>query len=365
MANNPEQPQLSGRMRFAAFLIAALFVTGVVVYKMLGGPDASWLDAVYMTANVLTTAGFREAVDVSHNPTLMMFTVALLVFGAGTVVYAISIFTAFVIEGDLTQNFRRRRMKRMIGEMNGHFIVCGAGATGMAVIRELVKTERPVAVIEVEPARVQKLEADLPNVPILQADFTDDQVLMQAGVARAMGIVISTTIDKDSLVTTMTARHLNPKIRIIARAANDHSMSRLRQAGADGVVSPAMIGGMRMASELVRPNVVSFLDTMLRDTDRNLRIEEVAVPADSPIIGRTLGEVNLHAQADCVLLAMKKPDGGYRYNPPDLQRVVEGLVLIVMGDPNSMRALRTFCATGVATSRPSLETPVRSSVAIT
>jgi len=269
-----------------------------------------------------------------------------------------------VIEGDLTQNFRRRRMKRMIGEMSGHFIVCGAGATGMAVIRELVKTERPVAVIEVEPTRVQKLEADLPNVPILQADFTDDQVLMQAGLTRAIGLVISTTIDKDSLVTTMTARHLNPKIRIIARAANDHSMSRLRQAGADGVVSPAMIGGMRMASELIRPNVVSFLDTMLRDTDRNLRIEEVAVPAGSPLIGRTLGEVNLHAQADCVLLAMKRPDGGYRYNPPDMQKVIEGLVLIVMGDPNSVRAIRTFCSTGVATSRPSLETPARSSVAI-
>src|SRR5579859_1367390 len=189
-------------MRFAAALITGLFVTGVLVYKWLGGPEASWLDAVYMTANVLTTAGFREAVDISHNPTGMWFTVVLLVFGAGAVVYAISIFTAFVIEGDLTQNFRRRRMKRMIGDMNGHFIVCGAGATGMAVIRELVKTDRPVAVIEVEPQRVQRMEADHPAVPILQADFTDDQVLIQAGVTRATGIVISTTIDKDSLVTT-------------------------------------------------------------------------------------------------------------------------------------------------------------------
>src|SRR5439155_25244445 len=195
---------------------------------------------------------------------------------------------------------------------------------------------RPVAVIEVELERVKRLEEDHPEVPIIQGDFTDDQVLQEAGIARAAGIVICTTIDKDSLVTTVTARQLNPRIRIIARAANERSIARLRQAGADGVVSPAMIGGMRMASELVRPNVVSFLDVMLRDTDRNLRIEEVIIPAGSPLVGLTLGQVDAHTRANCLLMACKHgPTGKYVYNPSDAHVVGAEMVLIVLGDPNA------------------------------
>jgi voltage-gated potassium channel len=175
-------------------------------------------------------------------------------------------------------------------------------------------------------------------------------VLAQAGVARAEGIVICTTIDKDALVTTVTARQLNPTIRIIARAANERSMARLKQAGADGVVSPAMIGGMRMASELVRPTVVSFLDTMLRDTDRNLRIEEVIVPNDSPVIGRTLGDLHAHERTNCLLLATKDlATGAYSYNPPDGHRIAGGTVLIVMGDPTGVRALRAACGASTLT----------------
>lgn len=358
MAPKPSHdlPELGSRLRFAALLIVVLFAVGVVGYKVIGGHEHTWMQAVYMTANVLTTAGFREAIDVSNNNTGMLFTVVLLFFGAGTVVYAISIFTAFVIEGDLTQGFRRRRMRRAISDMSGHYIIGGAGATGFAVISELVKTQRPVVVIEIEPGRVARLEENFPNVPVLRGDFTDDQVLVQAGVARAEGIVICTTIDKDSLVATITARQLNPAIRIIARGANERSLERLRQAGADGVVSPAMIGGMRMASELVRPSVVNFLDMMLRDTDRNLRIEEVVVPAGSPVVGTTLGELHAHERANCLLLAIKDGGtGGYSYNPPDSHRITAGLVLIVMGDPAGVRTLRECC--GAAAGVP---TPARS-----
>ncbi len=343
----PELSPLGKRLRFAGLLIGSLFAIGVFGYKWLGGPQHTWMQAVYMTANVLTTTGFREAIDIADNPTAMLFTVVMLFIGAGSVVYAISIITAFVIEGDLTQGFRRHRMRRAVKEMSGHYIVCGAGATGYAVIAELVKTQRAVVALEVEPARVSRVEHDFPDVPVLQADFTDDQVLLQAGVNRAEGIVICTTIDKDSLVTTVTARQLNPAIRIIARAANERSMVRLRQAGADGVVSPALIGGMRMASELIRPSVVSFLDMMLRDTDRNLRIEEVVVPDNSPVVGMTLLQLNTHDRANCLLLAIKDPlTGDYRYNPPDSHRIVPGLVLIVMGDPAGVNVLRTTC--GVA-----------------
>jgi voltage-gated potassium channel len=326
---------------------------GVVGYRIIGGADSGWDDAIYMTANVITTAGFREAIDISHSAGAKLFTVALLIFGAGTVVYSTSIITAFVVEGDLTQGFRRRRMRRAIQEMKDHYIVCGVGATGAAVLRELVKTQRPVVIIEANDERTRRIEEEFPDVPIMVADFTDDQVLLQAGVTRAAGLVICTTIDKDSLVTTITARQLNPGLRIIARAANERSIARIRQAGADGVVAPAMIGGMRMASELIRPSVVTFLDMMLRDTDRNLRLEEVPIGSASTFIGRTLGELDTHVRANCLLLAVKRADTGeYLYNPPDDTRVTAGMLLIVMGDPRGVRALRDLCEVGPISPTP-------------
>lgn len=336
--------QLRRRLIGAAILGVSSFVVGVLGYRVIGGENHGWLDAVYMTANVLTTVGFREAVTVQGNPTAQIFTIVMLFFGAGAIVFATSVVTAFIVEGDLTQGFRSRRMQRAIDQMSGHFIVCGAGATGSAVLRELVNTERPVVVIEANEERALRIQNDAPQVPVLQADFTDDEVLVRAGIARAAGLVVCTTIDKDTLVTTITARQLNPKLRIIARGTSQHSIGRLQHAGADSVVSPALIGGMRMASELVRPSVVSFLDTMLRDTNRNLRVEEVVITSNSRYVGRTLGELDTHTSANCLLLATRDPrNGEFVYNPPDSTSLLAGSVLVVMGDPPGIRTLRGLC----------------------
>ena len=340
--------QLRRRFASAAAIFFATFIVGVIGYRIIGGDQRSWMDAIYMTANVLSTVGFREAIPVEGNTTAMLFTVVLLFVGAGALVYATSVITAFIVEGDLTEGFRSRRMQRAIREMKDHYIVCGTGATGAAVLKELVHTERPVVAIESNDDRVQKLQRDFPDVPVIKDDFTDDVVLARAGIERAAGLVICTTIGKDALVTTITARQLNPRLRIIARALDEHFIERLRTAGADSVVSPAMIGGMRMASELVRPAVVSFLDKMLKDRDRNLRVEEVVVPAHSPFVGRALGDLNAHARTNCLVLAMRRTaTDEYLYNPPDVTMLSGDAVLIVMGDPPGVRALRQWCETGL------------------
>lgn len=234
-------------------------------------------------------------------------------------------------------------MQRAIREMRGHYIVCGAGATGSAVLRELVNTQRPAVAFDLNEERVRKVQETFPSVPVLKEDFTDDEALVHAGIARAAGIVICTQVDKDLLVTTITARQLNPALRIVARAANDRIAERLRHAGADAVVSPALIGGMRMASELVRPSVVTFLDMMLRDTNRNLRIEEVSIADNSQFIGRTLGELNTHSRTNCLLLATRSASSQYAYNPPDGEQLESGMVLIVMGDPKDVQSLSAVC----------------------
>lgn len=331
---------LRERLIFPAVLVVVVVLIGILGYRLIGGPRHTWLDAIYMTANVLTTTGFREAIPVERSGVAQLFTIALMFFGAAVVVYATSVVTAFIVEGDLTEGFRRRRMQQAIEAMTGHYIVCGAGQAGIAVLGELAATERDAVLIEADPDQADRILKTFPTVPVLQGDFTDDEMLLRAGIARAAGIVMCVDDDKDALVGTVTARQLNPRLRIVARATDEHAMSRLRTAGADAVVSPGIIGGMRLASELVRPSVVGFLDQMLRDKDRNLRIEEVDVPEGSPFAGHTVAEIDARAAGLMLLAIRSSASGDYTYNPDPAMRITVGSRLIVMGDPGGVTKLR-------------------------
>ena len=225
---------LQRRVAFAALMLLGVFLVGVVGYRIIGSPEHGWLDAVYMTTVVLTTTGLREVVP-TESVAGAVFTTVLLIFGATAAVYTLSMITAFIVEGDMTQGFRRRRMQKRIDAMQGHFIVCGAGQTGTSVIRELASTDRACVAIEHNQQHIAALEGAFPDVAVLHGDCSDDETLTRAGVQRAAGIVVCTDDDKNALVTTVLARQLNPKVRVIARATSDKAASRLRQAGADGV----------------------------------------------------------------------------------------------------------------------------------
>lgn len=324
--------------------IAVLFATylvGIVGYKWIGGADHSWLDALYMTTITLTTTGYREVIDITQHPAAMIFTIILLLFGATAVVMTGSMLTAYVVEGDLTAGFRRRRMQKRIDAMRGHTIVCGAGQTGTAVVSELAATDRSAVAIEGNAERAAVFERLFPGVPVLVGDCTDDEVLTQAGITRASGVVVCTDDDKVALVTTVLARQMAPKARLVARASDERAAARLKQSGADAAVSPGRIGGMRMASELLRPSVVTFLDQMLRDENRNLRIEEVLVEHGSALDARQVEALRLHEYGTgLLLLAMRTRDGSYLFNPPASSPVNGGCHLIVMGDPASVTRLQ-------------------------
>ncbi|HEY6220786.1 MAG TPA: NAD-binding protein [Gemmatimonadaceae bacterium] len=343
-ATSVDSAALRTRVVLASILMVSTFLIGIFGYHAID-PAASWTDAVYMTANAITTAGFREAIKMT--PSAEIFTIFLLVFGAGTVVYFTAAITAFVVEGDLTQNFRRRRMMRQIQMMSDHFVVCGAGNAGLSVLNELAATRRPTVVIEADAARAKRVEEHFPQIPVMVGDSTNDDVLIEAGVQRARGVVICIDDDKDSLVVTVTSRQLNPRARIVARATDERGVERIKHAGADAVIAPSHIGGMRMASEMVRPSVVGFLDKMLRDRDRNLRIEEIEVPAGSGYAGKRVGEIDFRGDVNLLLLAVHQPDGGvYVYNPPLEHQVVPGSQLIVMGDPDGVQRMRDRAKAG-------------------
>ncbi|MBX9928890.1 MAG: TrkA family potassium uptake protein [Gemmatimonadaceae bacterium] len=336
---------IRGRATLAVGALLGVYCIGVIGYKVIGGAGHSWLDALYMTTITLTTTGYREVIDITTNPVGQLFTIGLLLFGATVVVTTGSILTAAIVEGDLTKGFRRTMMQRKIDAMTGHTIVCGAGQTGGAVVRELAQTGNDCVAIEASAERAEEFSAEFPNVPVLVGDCSDDEMLVQAGIQRAAGVVICTDDDKNSLVTTVLSRQLNKSARIIVRTSDDRQAQRLRGAGADGVVAPAQIGGMRLASELIRPSVVTFLDQMLRDTNRNLRLEEVRIEEGSPIAGRTVESLHLHDYATGVLLlAVRELTGEYVFNPPARHGLPAGIYLIVMGTPENVAKLRKMGA---------------------
>ena len=328
---------LRRRLAMPVALFFGVALVGVLGYMAIGGSQVTLLDAIYMTANVITTAGFRESVDMTSGSAGRIFTIGLLLVGAGAGAYAISTFTAFIVEGDLTEEFRRRRMSRTVDAMHDHYIVCGVGQAGLAVVQELVATKRALVIVEADEQNAERMEGLYPDVPLIRGDFTDDDVLLRAGVTRASGIVLCVDSDKDSLVGTVTARQLNPDIRIVARATDDRAIQRLKSAGADGVVSPGLIGGMRLASELVRPSVVSFLDRMLRAREGAMRIEEVAVPEGSALVGHTVAELDTRQYQNLLVLAVQLPDGEILYHPPQDYRVPAGCQLIVMAEASGVQ----------------------------
>lgn len=319
-----------------AFMVGVTLV-GTVGFHLID-PDAGWVRAFFMTAITLTTVGYGHEVELNSDGAFI-FTAFLILLGMGGVAYFVSTATALVLEGQLGHVFRRRRMERELARLDRHLIVCGSGQTALYTARELASVRRPLVLVLDRPEEAKHARDQLPDVPLLIGDPAKDEILIQAGVQRATGLVACTDSDKENLVVTLTARQLNPNLRIVTRVMEVEGESKLRKVGADAVVSPSFIGGLRMASELIRPTVVTFLDTMLRDRDMNLRIEEIRVPESSPAVGTPLNEIGLEKVPGALLVAVRKADGTWQYNPLRSNTVAADTVLIFLGSPGDARAL--------------------------
>jgi voltage-gated potassium channel len=326
------------RLMWSFVLLCAVLVFGTFGYRLLTG-QVLW-KCLYMTAITITTVGYRDVLNVSNEPTGALFTIVLLFLGLGVLLYTVSAATAFVVEGDLTEALRRRKMENRIGKMGGHYVVCGAGETGMRAANELLATGRSVVIIDKDPRRIARLGRECPKVPRLHADASEDDVLIAAGIERAYGLVSALATDKDNLFVTLTARRIAPKLRIVSRAVEERTVPKLKTAGADAVVSPNQIGGLRMASELVRPGTVNFLDTMLRGEGPAVRFEDVTISPDSDLAGRTLKDVNLPGEAEALVVAVRAPgQERFRYGPPATTELVPGMTLVMLGRSEEVQRL--------------------------
>jgi voltage-gated potassium channel len=332
------------RIRIAASLLALTLLIGVAGYKLIGGPQWSVLDCVYMTVITLTTVGYGETHDMADQPGLRIFTMIILLFGLGTMTYAFTTITSFIVEGELNLVLKRRRMSKGISDLKDHYIVCGVGETGTHIIEELQRTRRPFVAIDASPERIERLLA-LGDFFHIIDDAMDDSVLERAGVARAAGLLACLTSDRDNLFLTISARQMNPSARIVAKAVDVKTRAKLLKAGADAVVSPQFIGGLRLVSEMVRPQVVSFLDAMMRDERATIRIEEVPIPAGSPVAGLSVSDSRIREKTGLLILAIREPTGqGYQYNPGPASHIKAASILVVMGEVLQIQSLRTMVA---------------------
>ncbi len=329
-----------GRLLSATFIIVCVVILGATAYYQLGDGRWSYFDCVYMTLITLSTVGFAETLEgMDAMPEARALTLVLIVVGSGTLVYFLSNFTALVVEGDLRGILRARRMQKRIDNLEKHIVVCGAGNTGEHVIGELVDAGVSFVVVDQDEERVRVLGDDL-GTELLQVvgDATDDHTLEKAGVTRARGVIAALTTDKDNLFVTISVRHLNPEARIVAKAIDSTTTPKLRRAGAHAIVSPNYIGGLRLVSEMIRPQAVQFLDRLLRE-DNKLRIEDVEVPDSASIVGHTLAQCAIR-QTGALVIAIRTADGKYVYNPGPDVKLDAGSHLIVIAHAEDLIRLR-------------------------
>ena len=319
----------------ALTLLIGLLVTGTVGYLFLE-KDNQWrlLDAIYMTVITLTTVGYS---NMGMSDAGRVFTMFLLIGGFGVFTYSVTIATAFLIEGQLQSFFRQQKMIRTVDKLSNHYIICGLGDTGVHVLDEMLKAEVDFVGIEFEEERLIHL-SDTRTFLYLQGDATDDELLLRAGIERAQGLVTCLSRDQDNLFVVISARKLNPHLRIASKAVEDNSPGKLITAGADEVVLPDHIGGLRLATGLLQPQLVGFLENMTQNR-LDAQFNESIIQEDAPLDGISLRAASIHEQTGLVVIAIQDSDGTFLYNPPGDKKLVAGDALLVIANQKQLQTL--------------------------
>ncbi len=319
-------------------VVALLIALGTRGYMLLEG--LSFIDALYMTIITISTVGYREVIDLSIPGKL--FTIFMIIFGLGTVAYAFTGVAAFLLEGKFNEVLRRRKMENKIASLKNHYILCGAGQTGLSVIERFQKSKVPFVVIEKDKKKVTELEDQ--DILAVNDDATHEYVLEKCCIKHAKGLISCLSNDADNVFAVLTAREMMPNLHIVSRAIEKNSHAKLRKAGADNTISPNEIGGARMASLLLRPVVVSFLDIITRAGDIVFDLEEVTIISGSQMEGKTLRDARIPEKVGLVVLAIKKQGNDELHLNPRAEEVLQnGDKMLVMGKTDQIEVLKESC----------------------
>lgn len=315
---------------YGSICLISVFVAGVLGYVWIEGWD--FFDAFYMVVITLSTVGFQEVNPLTTAGRL--WTSILILSGVGSFFFLVGSFAQIMLDGRLAKFLGRRKVRKTISRMSGHFIVCGYGRIGSIVVKEILREGHPVVVIEQNPALIAHMEAE--EILCLSADATSDQTLIEAGLPRARSLITALTQESANVYVSLVARQINPDIQIIARADDASHIPRLKLAGATRVVMPHVIGGMRMAQSVLRPAVTNFLD-LAQSGDVDLQMEELVISPASELAGKDLAASRLRQRFDLIVIAVKKPTGQMRFNPGPHEIIEAGDMLLAVGKTSDLK----------------------------
>ena len=328
--------ELRRRVIYSFCLIALVISFGTFGYVAIEGWD--FLDSLYMTIITLTTVGFKEVHDLSFNGKL--FTIILIIGGVGTVLYSLSTGAKFVLEGELQEIFGRKRLEKKLNDLKDHYIVCGYGRMGKIIARELKHERLDFVVIEKSGGILD----DKADFLVIEGDATKDELLKKAGIEKAKCLISVLPTDAENLYVVLSARGLKPDLLIVARAGEEGSEKKLLRAGADRVVSPYHIGGLRMAHTVLKPAVVDFIEFATKSGNIDLQIEEITIMEGSGLVGLTLDQCGIGRDLGIIIVAIKKQSGEMKFNPNHLSILSAGDTLIAVGETTKLEILEGMAA---------------------
>jgi voltage-gated potassium channel len=328
--------ELKEKLMLAGALLALVISFGTAGYMFIEEWD--FLDSLYMTIITLASVGYKEVHQLSRAG--MAFTIFLIIGGVGTVLYALNAGAKILLEGELRHVFGRRRLEKKISQLKDHYIVCGYGRMGKIICRELSEKGIPFVIVE----KLADVAASSEDLLIFTGDATKDEVLKELGIERAKGLISVLPTDAENLFVVLSARVLNPKLIIVARAGEEGSEQKLLRAGADKVVSPYQIGGLRIAHTVLKPAVVDFIEFATKSGNIDLQMEEVSISENSRLVGKTLDESGIGRELGIIIVAIRKPNGEMMFNPTFRSAIKEGDMLIALGEISKLKVLEELAA---------------------
>ncbi len=323
-------------IRRFVLLIGAISLTlaiGTTGFCLLEGFPP--FDAFYMSLITITTVGYKEIYDLSS--TGRLFNSFLIFIGVTQMYLAIGLMTQTIVEMELGGAFWKKRIQRMINQLSDHYVICGYGRVGRGACEELQRSGVPLVVLERDPQKVQQLMGE--KIPVLAVDATQDRSLLEANIGRAKGLIAALATDADNLFVVLSARELNPGLRIAVRIGDEGAEAKLRRAGADTIISPYARAGKRMAQTMIRPNVTQFIENLTQDLGLDVVLEEIQVSPTNLLVNKSLGDLHLRRDMGVIVLAIRRSDGRMIFNPAADERLAGSDCLVAMGRPQDMQRL--------------------------
>ena len=335
--SNPILRFFRSKLKTAVVLLIFLIFAGIFGFKYISG--YSWTDAIYMTVITITPVGYTDVEALDHQAKI--FIIGLILSSAIILAYALKVISEYIISKNNINEFKQKKMQKKINALSDHVIICGYGRNGRQAAKKLQSHQRNFVVIDKDETVFQNIENN--DFAFITGDANEDEVLIRAGINSATCLICALPNDSENVFVVLSARQINPKIRIISRASEESSYSKLKLAGANNVILPDRIGGDHMASLVVVPDLLEFVDNLSIVGDQTINIEEISVEQlyDTKQ-QKTILELDLRKHTGCNVIGYKDENGNYHINPEADQKLVPGSKIIVLGKPEQIQTLNSM-----------------------